>query len=688
MNFLYPGFLFALFAIAVPIIIHLFNFRTYKTVYFSRVDLLKNINQETKSKSNLKHLLILFFRILSIAAIVIAFAQPYLTSKQSLHSVNKKKVVIYIDNSFSAEAEGKYGKIIETAKKKALEIIEAHKEQNEFLFITNDFDPKHQHFVSNEQMKDFIVETEISASVQTMSNVILKINDLCAENKTNNSDNIIYIISDFQRTSTKLEKITFKKENQYVLFPLEPVQSNNIFIDSVWFESPQRSVFQNDELFVKIVNKSDESYTDMPLKLYLNNMLKSTGSFNLAPNASVTQMISYSNEKTGFINGWIELSDFPISFDNTFYFSYYIEPKNAVLIIDPKEKNKFIDRIFEDLNYVHLTYDGNLQNNIKNIESYECIILNNYHQISENDIQLLSGYTTNGGKLIVFTPFNADFTSYNKLFNRLKVNLITGNDTSKIYASQINYNSRIFKDVFKKKDKNLDFPYILKRIKFSDQIYADEEVILSSENNDKIISSAKVGDGMVYVFSQSADDKCGNLVYHPLWVPAIYNMVIYNTIDQQLFYTAGHDNNLDIKLPQNVEDVVFKIINEENAFDFIPKYSKVDGKTASIFWSTEIQKAGQYKIMSGNNFLKGFSINYDRKESDLSAYKSEEIETFLAIKNIKNASIIDSDVKDVKEKLISNSVENKLWKFFLILALIFILAEILLIRLTAYKKKS
>ena len=78
MKFLYPQFLYALALIAIPIIIHLFNFRKFKTIYFSNVQFLKSVNEKTKSKSQLKHILILSSRVLTIAALVMAFSQPYL----------------------------------------------------------------------------------------------------------------------------------------------------------------------------------------------------------------------------------------------------------------------------------------------------------------------------------------------------------------------------------------------------------------------------------------------------------------------------------------------------------------------------------------------------------------------------------------------------------------------------------
>ena len=66
MKFAYPAVLFALFAVAIPIIIHLFNFRKFKKIYFSNVSFLREVKKESQSKSKLKHLLILASRILAI----------------------------------------------------------------------------------------------------------------------------------------------------------------------------------------------------------------------------------------------------------------------------------------------------------------------------------------------------------------------------------------------------------------------------------------------------------------------------------------------------------------------------------------------------------------------------------------------------------------------------------------------
>ena len=79
--FLYPAFLWALMAISIPVIIHLFNFRRYKKVYFTNVKFLKELQHESKSKSRLKEILILIARCLAIASLVFAFSQPIILDK-------------------------------------------------------------------------------------------------------------------------------------------------------------------------------------------------------------------------------------------------------------------------------------------------------------------------------------------------------------------------------------------------------------------------------------------------------------------------------------------------------------------------------------------------------------------------------------------------------------------------------
>ncbi len=49
MEFTNPGFLYGLFALAIPVIIHLFNFRRFRKVYFTNVKFIEELKQETQN---------------------------------------------------------------------------------------------------------------------------------------------------------------------------------------------------------------------------------------------------------------------------------------------------------------------------------------------------------------------------------------------------------------------------------------------------------------------------------------------------------------------------------------------------------------------------------------------------------------------------------------------------------------
>src|SRR5438128_4331517 len=104
MQFTYPEFLFALSALSIPIIIHLFNFRRFKKIAFTNVRFLKEIKQDTRSRSRLKHLLILLSRLLAVTFLVLAFAQPFIPANKNNIVGGTRNVGIYLDNSFSMDA--------------------------------------------------------------------------------------------------------------------------------------------------------------------------------------------------------------------------------------------------------------------------------------------------------------------------------------------------------------------------------------------------------------------------------------------------------------------------------------------------------------------------------------------------------------------------------------------------------
>ena len=171
MQFLFPSFLWALGALAIPVLIHLFYFRRFKKVYFTNVKFLKEVKEETNSRRKIKNFLVLLMRLLAFAAIVFAFAQPFIPQDREVKT-GQRAVSVFIDNSNSMNSLSEDVPLINQAKQKAREIISGFKVDDRFQIITNDFEGKHQRLMSQEDALSMIEEIKSSPSVRNISQVL------------------------------------------------------------------------------------------------------------------------------------------------------------------------------------------------------------------------------------------------------------------------------------------------------------------------------------------------------------------------------------------------------------------------------------------------------------------------------------------------------------------------------------
>jgi len=206
MRFLFPGFLFALLAVAIPIIIHLFNFRKFKKVYFSNVRFLKNIQQQTSSYRRLKQLLILASRVLAIIFLVLAFARPYIPEKNTSGTSVQQLVSIYIDNSYSMETVNKEGSLLDEGKRRAREIAAAYNLNDKFQLLTNDFEGRHQRLLNYEDFLREVDEVKTGSADKNLNEIISRQEEVFSSEP--NAQKNIYLISDFPKNKAGGEVLT------------------------------------------------------------------------------------------------------------------------------------------------------------------------------------------------------------------------------------------------------------------------------------------------------------------------------------------------------------------------------------------------------------------------------------------------------------------------------------------------
>jgi hypothetical protein len=380
MRFVYPEFLFALLLVAIPIIIHLFNFRRFKKIYFTNVKFLKDIKEETTSRSKLKHLLVLLSRILAVSFLVFAFAQPFIPVGNKSVVSNDKTVSVYIDNSFSMESVTREGTLLDEAKKKAREIAMAYKPSDNFQLLTNDFEARHQRIINREEFLDLIDQVKTSPATKNLSEIVSRQTD--ALNNSGAKSKLIYLLSDYQKTSADIKDLHADTSVTINLIPLNEQATANIFIDSCWFTSPVIQVNKPCELNVRIKNSSDNDLENVSLKLAINGNQKSLAGIVSKANSTVDTKLNFTLSENGWQKGELSITDHPITFDDTWYFSFEVKQNLQILCINKKSESPYIKALFSSDNYFILNNSNAEQIDYATLPRNNVVFLNELNSVS------------------------------------------------------------------------------------------------------------------------------------------------------------------------------------------------------------------------------------------------------------------------------------------------------------------
>ncbi|MGB3948292.1 MAG: BatA domain-containing protein [Bacteroidia bacterium] len=684
MNFSYPSFLFALSAIAIPIIIHLFNFRKFKTVYFSNVRFLKDVKQETQSKSRLKHLLVLAARILAITCLVFAFAQPFIPVDSRKVISGEKVVSIYIDNSFSMDAVNKNGTLLDEAKKRALEIISAFKPSDRFQLLTNDFEGKHQRLVNKEEFIQLLDEVKLTPAVRSTSEVVARQSDILQQSEA--KAKVSFLISDFQKTITNTDKLKNDTSIMFNMVPLLAAEKNNIYIDTCWFETPVRQVNQVENLHVRIKNSSENSIENNAIKLFVNEQQKTPASFSIEKDSETELVLSFVSRETGTQHCRIELNDYPVTFDDKFYFSFEVAKNINVLSINSSAntnatKTNYINKLFGTDSLFVLT--SVLENSIdySALANYNFVILNELKSVSSGLAQELKRFVNNGGSLLVLPNSEIDVVTYKDFLTNLNVDYYLDKDTANTKVDKINVEHELYKDVFDKKTfsaTNLNLPLVNEHYTISKSSQSVQENLLRLQNGNSFFNQYSIGKGKVYLSAVSLHPDFSNFAKHAVFVPTLYKAAIYSQVYKPLFYTIGSSESIETLTNLSGENT-YHIKSINNDFDIIPEHKILDSKT-EILVRNQIQRSGNFNLFAGTDLLNGLAFNFNRKESDLHCYKANELMLKLEEQGLDNYTVLEVGAQSMQQSLMDIQQGKKLWKLFVVLTLLFLAIEIALLR--------
>ena len=686
MQFLFPAFLSAIAVISIPIIIHLFYFRRFKRVYFTNVRFLKEVKEETSNRQKLRNLLVLLMRCLAIAAMVLAFAQPFIPLSSGVKK-GERAVSIFVDNSFSMNARSKDAPLLELAKQRARDIVTAYGVEDRFQILNNDFEGRDQRLVSKEDALSRIEEIRTSSASRDLSKALTRQNQCL--NTGNQENKVAFVVSDFQ---TNIADITNFRDTllEVNLVPMRAVQERNVSIDSAWFANPVQILNQPANLLVKLSNRSDEEATDIRLSLRHDGQSKPVGAVTIPAGGTRLDTVSFTILHAGWHEARLSVTDYPVQFDDDYYISFHVPDRINVLAINGLKENKFLSNAFLGAKYFKLDNADPRSLDYSKFADYQLIVLNELPSVSSGIANELKTFCQNGGNVLVFPSQSSEVTSYNAFLQNFAAGNLGAYDATPRQASQVNTEEFVFRDVFLNKSANLRLPSTQGNFKIAP---ARGEQILTYRDGSSLLSKFSQGEGALYFSAAPLNEQISDLVRNgEIFVPMLFKMAIAGNKSRQIAYTIGKDEVLEArhrvsakgetnyKLRHTVNDKgTSKDVGESaSSAEFIPE-QRIFGSKVLLTPGTQVRDAGWYILnLQSDSTLAEFAFNYDRKESKL-VFKTDEALTEGLSKNITvlptSAEANFSQVVDEQERGIV------LWRWCVVFALLFLALEVLFLRL-------
>ena len=638
MQFLHPEYFYALPALLIPIFIHLFQLRRFQKYAFTNVALLQKLRFQTRKSSQIKKWLVLILRLLAITCIILAFSQPYFSNQKATD--NTSETVIYLDNSFSMQALGANGPLL---KRGIQDVIDGIEETKKISVFTNE---NSYESITLKNLKNKLLNISYSQDQLSLNNVILKGTSLFSNSKS--SLKTLLVVSDFQKHDQNL-LTEIDTTIKVVFVPLKPLNTANDYIDTISIES---SLNSNTEINVT-AKTNDKNKDSIAVTLFEGN--KKIGKSILEKSKGYQTSFEVQTKK-GF-KGKFSIEDSQIYYDDNFYFSIPKTSKISVLAINDQTSANFLSKIYTKDEFVFINQDYKTLD-FSEIKNNNLIVLNGINNISLVLKNSLKDFMNSGGIVLMIPGSKGDVLSYNQLISTQTKHSLKPLKLQEKSITGIEFNHTVLKDVFKTKVSNFQYP----SVKSYYPVTASSNKILTFEDQQAFLSQFN----SLFVFTASLDAVNSNFKNSPLIVPTLYNIGRLSLRNLPLQYWTGEKNTFDLKVNLQKDHILKLSRNKE---EFIPLQSNFNSKV-QITTDEMPNEPGHYAVLKNSDTITHISYNYNRKES-LLIY-----DNLLDIEGV----IINNSLNIALKNINSEANVMRLWKWFIIFALILLAFEMLILK--------
>jgi hypothetical protein len=662
MTFLYPTFLWALTALSIPVIIHLFNFRKTTRIYFSNTRFLKQIKEATTAKRRLKHYLILASRLLFLFFLIITFCQPVIPAQEQLSG--NPDVVLYLDNSqsMSAQMDDKT-RGLDAAISFAQSIADVFPPDTRYKLITNDFSPFSNTFKTKPEVLDLLTQIRLSPVSRTLDEVLDKI-----QQDKGLKQQEIFWISDLQKSTLGNINSAVDSSAKLHLVPILYGQQSNVFVDSAYLENPFSTGGGKNVLHVKIRNDGKREVNQLNLKLSLNDIQAGTSAIDI-PQGGVTEAeFDLASSLSGLNTAKISFNDFPVSFDNEFYLAVNFTSKIRVIEIKSTNDRTVVEKVFGNETIFSFRSFPVSNFNYSLLSQADLVVVNGLNSMESSLTSVLRTYINNYGTVLMIPgtkPLVENLRTFLQLPSLKAVDMKT-----QLELGRPDFSNPFFENVFEEKSVSLAMPKATKILDWGN----DRTAILQFRNDQPFLSRFNQG-GQLYLLSCALDASQTDFFNHALFVPVMYRIAASGKKDDMKPYYTLRESFIKLHVDSLRGEEPLRWVGEE---EVVPAQRKINDDVIFDIPKFSITK-GFYKVVMQRDTVNLLAFNLDKAESLMAQYRGEDLQKILGSGDnitIFQVGAAESFSKEIKERYLG----KPLWKYALAIAIFFLLVEILLIR--------
>ncbi len=609
--------------ILVPVLVHLFDFRRTKKLYFSSVKYLSNLTSKTRSKSRLRYFLILSNRILLFLCLIGLLA---ILIGRSNYADQEGLVAVYYDNSLSATLNDSDDKV-------QLGLRQLAQNKASILFMSN----SEKYLIDNDS--DFSIAQDKSTTSHGLDVLSSMFDDIDVKSH--------FIFSDFQsKELSKLRDVFSDTTRNYHLILTNDLNSvSNVIVDSLYLV-PNQENFSELSIHVdfEVLNMSDGNVV---VKLItegrqLSSIVK-----------DVTELDGVRFDVSKDLEGEFEVlvDGDNVLFDNVFHFTLKKRYKPKIVIIN-SNVSRVLDEVFNNSDLFEVSYQEINSLDYEDLSVADLVVISDQYVLPHSLPKQLDKTS--------FLVFAADSVDVNSYRDFLDLDFEFLNEA----RSEINIDrsNPLLRGIFDRSYKAGTMPTEL--MKF--QINGDFEPIISFRGGIPFLLKK---DEIYFFNSPIAADNTG-FQANALFLPILYQIAFSTTgsIETPYYYPGGR-----ITVSSKVSDVPVKLVND--GYEVIPRFNATGSQT-TLELPNDLN-AGKYGLIQGQDTLKRIAINSPKSESIMRAPSLNEIDSVFSETSNVTVSPYASDESVVS--LVSSS-QSSLWKYALILALLLILTETVLHR--------